>query len=54
MAMKRPPVKIPPPPAGCRNRAAEALDWTFEVTAPLCMFHGKYLRPDKIRVEGIL
>ena len=30
-----------PPPGGCRNRAAEALDWTFEVTVPLCGFRGK-------------
>ena len=37
MVMKKPPVTIPPP-AGCRNKAPEALDWTFEVTASLIYF----------------
>ena len=53
MAMKRPPVKIPPP-AGCRNRVVEALDWTFEVRAPLCMFHENISVPELFRVLGNL
>ena len=47
MAMKRPPVMIPPPP-GCRNRTLEALDLTFEVTVPLYLLRGIFLCPRAI------
>ena len=41
MEMKKPPVTIPPK---VTESTLEVLDWTFEVTAPLYLFRGKFLR----------